>query len=193
MNSCKHGLTAQSVVIGGENPNDFEDIRSGFEKDFVPRSSLERELVERLAGLSWRLRRIPVFEAAAIRLPRRDVQATEPGYPVALRAPEELRDQFIKWIEEEREECWSQYRLKGSPEVTQDAKIMTKIERDPEVERLKELGLALTRDDRLHDVLSKLSRHETALMNAFMKTLRMLLLLQSNRHNEKDEVVNLAL
>ena len=29
-----------------------------------PQSSLERELVERLAGILWRLRRVPFFEAA---------------------------------------------------------------------------------------------------------------------------------
>jgi hypothetical protein len=36
----------------------------GLEADFKPATTIETELVERLAGLLWRLRRVPVFEAA---------------------------------------------------------------------------------------------------------------------------------
>ena len=40
-----------------------------------------------------------------------------------------------------------------------------------------------------HDALGKLTRHEATLMNAFTKTLQMLLLLQENRGNRKSEPV----
>ena len=43
------------------------------------------------------------------------------------------------------------------------------------------LGLALVNDAANGDALGKLARHETTLMNAFTKTLQMLLLLQENR------------
>lgn len=66
MNACKHGLTAKTVVIEGEDPAQFDSLRKAFEEEFEPRSLMERELVERIAGIVWRLRRIPKFEAALI-------------------------------------------------------------------------------------------------------------------------------
>ena len=44
-------------------------------------------------------------------------------------------------------------------------------------------GYALINDGKYGDALGKLARHETTLMNAFTKTLQMLLLLQENREN----------
>ena len=66
MNACKHGLTAQTVIIGDEDPTQFDCLRKALERDFQPCSIMERELVERLAGIVWRLRRMPKFEAALI-------------------------------------------------------------------------------------------------------------------------------
>ena len=66
-NSRKHGLTAKTLVIGDENPADFDELRSGLMEQYDPQSAMEVELVERIAGLLWRLRRIPVFEAAIMR------------------------------------------------------------------------------------------------------------------------------
>ena len=37
-----------------------------FERQLEPQTAVERELVERLVGLSWRIRRVPGFEAAVL-------------------------------------------------------------------------------------------------------------------------------
>ena len=66
LNACKHGLTARTVVINEEDPAQFDALRQAFEEEFEPRSIMERELVERLAGIVWRLRRMPKFEAALL-------------------------------------------------------------------------------------------------------------------------------
>ena len=50
-------------------------------------------------------------------------------------------------------------------------------------------GLALTRDAAHGNALGKLDRHETALMNAFSKTLQTLLLLQERRGNRNSSPV----
>mgnify|MGYP001828964736 CR=1 FL=1 len=63
MNAVKHGLTAKKIVIGDEDPHQFDLSREAIEERFKPRSVMERELTERLAGIAWRLRRIPAFEA----------------------------------------------------------------------------------------------------------------------------------
>ena len=76
MNSCKHGLTAETVVIANEDPKEFDELRADLENDFRPETRMERELVDRLAGIIWRLRRVPHFEAALIRARQADVVKT---------------------------------------------------------------------------------------------------------------------
>lgn len=66
LNARKHGLTAETLIIVGENADDFEAFRSELLEQHDPQSALEAELVERLAGILWRLRRVPFFEAAIL-------------------------------------------------------------------------------------------------------------------------------
>jgi hypothetical protein len=64
LNSRKHGLTAKTLIIVGENADDFDQLRADLMDEYDPQSALECELVERIAGILWRLRRVPFFEAA---------------------------------------------------------------------------------------------------------------------------------
>ena len=73
MNAHKHGLTAETIVIGDEDPRAFDMLRAELEEEYNPRPGIESELVERLAVLMWRMRRIPIFEAALIELRREQV------------------------------------------------------------------------------------------------------------------------
>jgi len=63
-NAIKHGLTAQHVVLPGENPEEFEGMRHAMFGSLNPQGALENQLVERAASLIWRMRRISVFEMA---------------------------------------------------------------------------------------------------------------------------------
>jgi len=73
LNSRKHGLSAKMLIIVGENADDFDQLRAELMDEYDPQSALECELVERLAGILWRLRRVPFFEAAI--MDARHVQA----------------------------------------------------------------------------------------------------------------------
>jgi hypothetical protein len=78
MNAYRHGLTAETIVIGDEDPRAFDRLRAELEEEYYPRPGIESELVERLAVLMWRLRRIPTFEAALIELRRENLPSGEP-------------------------------------------------------------------------------------------------------------------
>lgn len=65
-NALTHGLTAIQVVLEGEDVDAFEALRQDLKKEFQPSGASESQLVEQLAGLLWRLRRVPVFEAAML-------------------------------------------------------------------------------------------------------------------------------
>ena len=142
MNAWKHGLTATTLVIGNEDPAHFDRLRAELMEQYDPQSPLECELVERLSSLLWRLRRVPIFEAAIIEARRADVKGDA-----------------VLDLAEVPAELWEKALLARS------------------------IGLALIRDGH-SDMLGKLARHEATLMNAFMKTLQMLLLLQRDRAGE---------
>ena len=146
------------MVIGGEEAREFDELRAALLDDHDPQSAFECELVERLAGILWRLRRVPFFEAAIIdaRQAQLDDEARRSDFRTPYRTPQEF-DGDEDDAEEMSEAEWSVY-----------------------------VGHALLRDGVYGDGLGKLARHEASLMNAFTKTLQMLLLLQekcSNRNS----------
>src|SRR5262245_51684283 len=65
-NALTHGLTAQEIVIPGEDPAAYRAFEQQLIDDLQPNGSCELDLIERLAATCWRLRRIPRFEAALI-------------------------------------------------------------------------------------------------------------------------------
>ena len=50
LNALKHGLSAEKVVIGDEDPREFEALREELQRDWQPDTALESELVDQL---SW--------------------------------------------------------------------------------------------------------------------------------------------
>src|SRR5262249_3682203 len=67
MNALKHGLSAKKIVIGDEDPKEFEALRAALERDWQPETAFESELVDQLAGLFWRMRRVPAIKAAIVK------------------------------------------------------------------------------------------------------------------------------
>ena len=64
-NALKHGLTARSLIIDGEDPKQLEALRGELIETYAPQGVIEEHLVDMMAGLVWRLRRVPSLEAAA--------------------------------------------------------------------------------------------------------------------------------
>ncbi len=66
LNATSHGLRAASPVVPGEDPATWEEYRDAVVSDLAPVGVLETELADRVALLSWRLRRVSAFESGAI-------------------------------------------------------------------------------------------------------------------------------
>jgi len=152
LNSRKHGLTAKTLITVGECADDFDQLRAELIDEHEPQSFLECELVERLAGILWRLRRVPFFEAAI--LDARHSQMSSGPHAEQHNGEEEKDEETADW------------------------------------EKSVHFGNALICDAR-SDVLGKLARHETTLMNALTKTLQMLVLIQANRSKKESEPLRL--
>lgn len=64
-NATKHGLRGRTVVLASESADDYADHCAGVLASLAPRGTLETEVCERIAELTWRLRRAARFEAHA--------------------------------------------------------------------------------------------------------------------------------
>ena len=168
-NAWKHGLTANTLVIRGEETENFDELRDALMNSYDPKSPWEFELVERLVGIFWRLRRVPAYEAAIIDARQAELEEERSGthfrspYDYQHEVDEDENDADNDDDEELSAAEWSIF-----------------------------LGRILLRDA-FGDGLGRLARHEASLVNTATKTLQMLLLLQEKREAKPVMLQSVAL
>jgi hypothetical protein len=62
-NAKSHGLTSRSALLSAEDPEEYALFQGAYEQLYRPQNLIEQKLVTELAGIEWRLRRVPAFEA----------------------------------------------------------------------------------------------------------------------------------
>jgi hypothetical protein len=67
-NALRHGLTAETVIDGLEDREDYRAFEAAVTADYDARTAVERELVLRLASLLWRPRRIISIETDLLKI-----------------------------------------------------------------------------------------------------------------------------
>ena len=78
MNALRHGLRARTVVLPGENREEFNQLCDDLEVEWHPRSRTEQFYVEQMAVSQWKLTRMEVGEVAIFE----DVAATTTKLPL---------------------------------------------------------------------------------------------------------------
>jgi hypothetical protein len=66
LNSSRHAILAQSILIEEESADRFAEHLNSFIADFCPSDNTERHLVELMAINNWRMRRFWTLESASI-------------------------------------------------------------------------------------------------------------------------------
>jgi len=66
LNAVTHGATAQTVVLPGEDPSKFQELRDAFFAQYKPETATLNALVDQLAHAVWRAKRIPAIERALL-------------------------------------------------------------------------------------------------------------------------------
>jgi len=66
LNSLKHGIFSKIVVLPNESRSDFDELYVGLIESWLPQGKMEELLVEKLAVLFWRYRRLTMAECAEI-------------------------------------------------------------------------------------------------------------------------------
>jgi len=64
----RHGLTAETVIQFLEDEQEYKAFELSVTADFDARTAVERQLVLRLAGLLWRLRRATAIESGLLQI-----------------------------------------------------------------------------------------------------------------------------
>src|SRR3954466_15191463 len=70
-NAVRHGLTAETVIGSLEDAEDYKAFEAAVIADYDAQSTVERELVLRLASLFWRIRRATAMETGLFEIQAR--------------------------------------------------------------------------------------------------------------------------
>ena len=73
LNSLQHGLRAQTLIIPGENREQFNQLHTALDAEWRPLTLTARFYVEQMAIAQWKLRRLEVAESSLL---ARDLPAT---------------------------------------------------------------------------------------------------------------------
>lgn len=65
-NAMKHGILSRLVVLSHENGEEFNDLMAALIEEHQPAGMTERHLIEELAAIIWRKRRVLMAEGAKI-------------------------------------------------------------------------------------------------------------------------------
>jgi hypothetical protein len=192
-NAVKHGLTAKCIVLGDEDPEEFEALRANLQMEFEPSSRLRRELIDHLAGLLWRRRRVHALEAALVKAREAELRAElekereserfEAIHAEACRRCDELFGDDPDAIFEAKMDRTYFARLDDFIKEVEAKQASTTKDEDA-VKSCPDLEsglLTLIIDVENGEVLAKLSRYEASLTNAIHRTLQHILLLETKR------------
>ena len=150
-NALKHGLSAKTPLLPGEDPAEFAAFSEALFEDLAPHGAIEAYLVQRFADIAWRLKRLPHFEAGLMTyVASHEAHIYDNGpYPDTANAEAQ--------------------RSNEAPSF-----------RPPALEDAYRIGRML-RVMLNQDLTSKLSRYEVTLQNQLTQTLRELCKLQDER------------
>ena len=66
-NALRHGVLSRYTVLPWENADEYQAIVAALVAEYAPQGPIEEHLVEEIAGILWRKRRLRLAEAAAHR------------------------------------------------------------------------------------------------------------------------------
>jgi len=113
-NAIRHGLTAETVIVGLEDPEDYESFEATIIADYDPTTAVERELVLRLASVLWRLRRATGIETALFQSAVKQPIQLEPKM-ISATAMDLMRSQVLPHNKSTRQIAESFLRLNETP------------------------------------------------------------------------------
>jgi hypothetical protein len=177
MNALKHGLTARTPLLPGEDATEFREFVWAAIDDLEPDGPVQLGLAQRVAVLMWKRRRVDEAE-------RQVFQELQEHYEEEAEDILQEMEEFAETEEAHKAaaEARAEERANGAP---RNARCMLADE------LAGEPGQKVGRfERRLEGKLDRLARHEHRLIQQADSALRLLLKLQ-NHHREREETPEL--
>lgn len=176
-NALKHGLTGKRIVLPNEDPEEFDALRNAFREELAPQGALEEMLVDEIVADAWRLRRIPILEAAVHARDQQELIVNETSAQIAGINAAAVRDIAIEMLlRSEKREFTPEERkaLDAAQANLEEART-----------RLDEPTIRVTQVFERHaDELERLWRRAEALRRSMFRALHELQRLQALRAGE---------
>ena len=173
MNSVKHGLSAEEIVLPSENPEQYDHMHEDLISEFKPLGALEHHLVDRIAGCTWRLRRLYRVEAGAYGLASIRLELSH--NLEEMRKYEEMLPNIPHYSYKQLRINDKQKHGKASAQVERTTKVLRGMSNS--------LGAAFVFDAENVGALSKLSRYEAAIERSLYRALHELQRVQAARQD----------
>ncbi len=177
LNAVRHGLLSSAPIMAGEDENEYNELGAQLQSELKPVGLLETQIVNRMAGFLWRLRRAQHIEAGLLTSSAAEVFAeaaearaksytrTEGGLNALLESLGDGGGEVI--IENEAAHADAKDAAQNARDVAFSAPVL--------------LGAAFGRDAGGADALGKLTRYETGIERALYRATEELEKLQSAR------------
>ncbi len=172
LNSLKHGLLAEQPVLPDEDGAAFEALRHELIKQFDPVGVIETQLVERIAGLIWRLRRLGRIEGGIIDFQRQTIEYNR-------------RDEKASKIGNRYKYGIDKLDRYDAPEYYRQARADADVVAESLYEPSPMIGHSFIRDAKSVDALGKLQRYERSMERSYYTAIRELERLQRDRHEKE--------
>jgi hypothetical protein len=102
-NATRHGFLSQRLFVGDEDPSEFQSLVDDLNNSLSPVATLEFALVEKIAVIMWRQRRLVRAESAALTLQREPVKIVKAMNAELRGYGNEVRADHLKPFDVERE------------------------------------------------------------------------------------------
>lgn len=89
-NAMKHGILSRLAVLAHEDAGEFADLLAALIEEHNPAGMTERHLIEELAAIIWRKRRVLLAEGATINRGLKNQVGSDVNSPIPAAAPFEL-------------------------------------------------------------------------------------------------------
>lgn len=187
LNAVRHGLLSSAPIMAGEDEGEYNELGAQLQSELKPVGLLETQIVSRMAGFLWRLRRAQHIEAGLLTASAAEVfaeaaQARAKSYTRnegGLEALIESMDESRVIIEDEAAHADAMDAAQNARDVSFSAPVL--------------LGAAFGRDAGGADALGKLTRYETGIERAFYRATEELERLQAARRERDAKALGVAL
>jgi hypothetical protein len=86
-NAMKHGILSRLVVLAHEDHGEFSDVLAALIEEHRPAGMTERHLIEELAAIIWRKRRVLLAEGATINRGLKNLVGSDVNSPIPAAVP----------------------------------------------------------------------------------------------------------